>query len=155
MEEKNETKNFKIEVIYQGECMSLSGRSQLAYAVGRDDEKGVLHLSIVGNSGRGMWCKDWVSEEAVDAILGAGDGLTAKSFHALHPGKSINTGGFVLAALRDLGLLRVSGGNTRMHERVENAKFQEAVSARLCERVPTALPDSTEPKRRRKTVEVA
>ena len=34
--------------------------------------------------------------------------LTAKSFHALHPGKSINTSGFVMAAIRELGLIRAA-----------------------------------------------
>ncbi|MEI2659431.1 MAG: hypothetical protein V9G11_05240 [Bifidobacterium adolescentis] len=38
--------------------------------------------------------------------------LTAKSFHALHPGKSINTGGFVMAVLKDLGLIRANAENT-------------------------------------------
>lgn len=65
-----------------------------------------------------MWCKDWASFEAIEAIVLGAQELKAKSFHWLHPGKSINTGGFVLAALRDLGLIRPNEANTRLHEHV-------------------------------------
>ena len=88
-----------IEVIHKGECTSLSGRSTLDFAIGRHTEDGTLLLAITGNSGGGMWCKDWCSASDIqDAVLGE-SGLTAKSFHQLHAGRSINTGGFILAAL--------------------------------------------------------
>ena len=57
-------------------------------------------------------------------IVAGAQELTAKSFHCLHPGKSINTGGFVLAALRDLGLIRPGEVNTRLHEHVPGATLE-------------------------------
>lgn len=122
-----------IEVIYTGECLSLSGRSTLTYAIGRHTEDGTLHLAIIGNSGGGMWCKEWASASAIqDVVLGA-EGLTAKSFHVLHPGKSINTGGFILAALKDLGLIRANAENTRLHEHVPTTTFEQVAMARIAE----------------------
>lgn len=126
-----ETTVDPIQAIYQGECLSLSGRSTLAFAVGRHSEEGTLHLAIVSNSGSGMWCKDWASSEAIqDVVLGSTE-LTAASFHVLHPGKSINTGGFVLAALKELGLIRVNSENSRHHEHVPTTTFEQVVMSNI------------------------
>lgn len=122
-----------IEVVFQGECNSLSERSILTYAIGRHTEDGTLHLAITGNSGGGMWCNDWASASAIqDVVLGEVE-LTAKSFHQLHAGRSINTGGFVLAALKDLGLIRANEENTRLHEHVPTTTFEQVAMARIAE----------------------
>ena len=120
-----------IETIYEGECPSLSGRSTLSYTIGRHTEDETLHLRISDNSGKGMWCKDWCSASAIqDVVLGEGE-LTAKSFHVLHQGKSINNGGFILAVLKDLGLIRANEENTRLHEHVPTTTFEKVVMARM------------------------
>lgn len=122
-----------IEAIHKGECQSLSGRSVLDFAIGRHTEDGTLHLAITGNSGGGMWCKDWCSASALqDVVLGEGE-LTAKSFHQLHAGRSINTGGFILAALKELGLIRANDENTRLHEHVPGTTFEKVVSAHIAQ----------------------
>ena len=120
-----------IEVIYEGECPSLSGRSTLSYTIGRHSEDGTLHLAITGNSGTGMWCKDWCSASAIqDVVLGEGE-LTAKSFQVMYIGKSINTGGFLAAVLKDLGLIRANEENTRLHEHVPMTTFEKVAMARM------------------------
>lgn len=122
-----------IEIIFTGDCLSVSARSTLTYAIGRHAEDGTLHLAITGNSGGGMWCKDWASASAIqDVVVGEGE-LTAKSFHVLHAGRSINTGGFVLAALRDLGFIRANEENTRLHEHVPTTTFEQVAMARIGE----------------------
>lgn len=128
-----------IEPIYEGECPSVSGRSTLTYAIGRHAENGTLHLAITGNSGGGMWCKDWASASAMQRVVLGETGLTARSFHLLHPGRSINTGGFVLSAIKDLGLIRANAENTRLHEHVPTTTFEQVVMARIAgstEQVP-------------------
>lgn len=122
-----------IDVIHKGECQSLSGRSTLDFAIGRHSEDGTLRLSITGNSGGGMWCKDWCSASAIqDVVLGEGE-LTAKSFHVLHAGRSINTGGFILATLKELGLIRANDENSRLHEHVPGTTFEKVVSAHMAQ----------------------
>lgn len=120
-----------IEVIYQGECPSITGRSVLTFALGRHREDASLHLRIVSNSGGGMFCKDWVSVSAIDNLVIGADELTAKDFQTLHPGKSINTGGFVLAVCKDLGLIRANAGNTRLHEHVPTTTLEKVAMARI------------------------
>ena len=118
-----------IEVIHKGLCLSLSGRSTLEFAIGRHSENDTLHLSITDNSGGGMWCKDWASASAIQDVVLGEEGLTAKSFHCLHEGRSINTGGFVLAALKELGFLRSNAENTRLHQHVPGSTFEKVALA--------------------------
>jgi len=136
-----ETEVPPIEVMYQGSCLSVSGRSTLEFAVGRHSKDATLHLAIASNSGKGMWCKDWASAVAIQEVV-MGDGpLSAKSFLVLHPGKSINTGGFVLAALKELGLIRANAENTRHHEHVPATTFEKVVMACMGEgKEPVAKP---------------
>ena len=65
-----------------------------------------------------------------EVVLGEGE-LTAKSFQPLYLGKSINTGGFILAVLKDLGLLRANEANTRLHEGIAMTTFEQAAMARI------------------------
>ena len=119
--------------IYEGECPSLSNRSTLTYAIGRHAKDATLHLRIVRNSGGGMSCTDWAESSQIEAIVKGGPELTAKSFQALHPGKSINTGGFLMAVLKDLGLIRANAENTRLHEHVPTTTFEQIAMARIGE----------------------
>ena len=152
MSENNEAVEFApeeevvdpIEVIYRGECESLSGRSTLEFEVGRSTESGTLQVRIAANrGGGGMWCKDWASAVNVQSIVIGAEELTAKSFHVLHPGKFINTGGFILAALRELGLIRANEENTRLHEHVPGTTFEKVVSAHMAQ-AKAAKPVATE-----------
>ena len=117
-----------IECLCTAECTSVSGRSTLTYAIGRHPDQ-TLHLRIVSNSGGGMFCGDWASGDRIDALVAGGHELTSRSFHALHPGKSINTGGFVMSALRDLGLIRLNPENSRHHVHVEGMGFAQVALA--------------------------
>lgn len=122
-----------IDSLYIGECPSVSGRSTLTYVVGKHQTEKTLHLRIAGNSGKGLWCSDWASVEAIEAIVIGAQELTAKSFYSLHPGRSINTAGFVLAAVRDLGLIRPNELNTRLHGHVPMSTVEKSVMERLKE----------------------
>ena len=119
-----------IKCLCTAECTSVSGRSTLTYAIGRHPDQS-LHLRIVSNSGGGMFCGYWAAGARIDALVAGGQELTSRSFHALHPGKSINTGGFVMSALRDLGLIRLNPQNSRHHAHVEGMNFTQVALAAL------------------------
>jgi hypothetical protein len=113
-----------IETIFEGQSPSLSGRSTLTFAIGRHPD-GTLHLRIVGNSGGGMFCDEWIEAAAIDAIVIGATGLTSASFQVLKPGRSTNTAGFAMAALRSMGLIRANAENTRLHEHVPTETFEK------------------------------
>ncbi len=119
-----------IEVIHQGECPSLSGRSTLTYALGRRPG-GTLHFRLVSNDGGGMFCGDWIPGSDIDAIVIGATELTSAAFQALKPGRSTNTAGFSMAAFKSLGLIRTNAENTRLHEHVPTETFEKVVMARM------------------------
>ena len=127
-----------VDDMYHGDCPSISGRSSLTFAIGRHKETGELHLRILCNTGKGMLFDGWAPAKDIDAIVKGATELTAKSFHALHPGKSINTGGFVMAVLKDLGLLRANGENTRLHEHVPATSFEKLAMVRMGKTIEAA-----------------
>ena len=126
-----------IEVIYQGECESLSGRSTLTYAIGRHPD-GTLHLRITGNTGGGMWCDEWIEAKAIDAVVIGHTELTSRSFQVLKPRRSTNTAGFCLAAVKSLGLIRNNAENSRLHEHVPTETFEKVVLACTVQAAPKA-----------------
>ena len=79
-------------------CKSLSGRSTLGYVIEGNT------LRIVSNSGGGSFSPDPVSLAQLEGLMDANAGhLKTKHLAQLFAGKSVNTAGFVLAALRDQG----------------------------------------------------
>ena len=123
--EVTEAELSPIQAIHTGECPSLSGQSTLTYAIGRHPEDQSLHLRIVANTGGGMFCEDWSSGEAIDALVQSSTVLISRSMCELHTGRSINTGGFVMAVLKQLGLVRVNAENSRHHELVPGTTFEQ------------------------------
>lgn len=126
----------EIETIHTGECPSVSGRSTLSFAIGRHPVDGGLHLRIVSNDGGGMFYDGWASSEAIEAIVKGSTELTSKSFQVLHPGRSVNTAGFVLASLKHLGLIRANEDNSRLHEHVPTVTFEQVVMAAMGQSAP-------------------
>lgn len=135
----------KIERIYTGSCPSLTNRSTLTFAIGRNVEDQSLHLAIVGNSGAGMFCSDFAPATQIEGIVVGSLELTSTALKVLHPGKSTNTAGFILAALCDLGLVRRATENTRMHEHVPGTMFESVALAKI-----EAEQTSSKPKRKSK-----
>ena len=126
-----------IEVIYQGDCPSLSGRSNLTYVIGRHPD-GTLHLRITGNDGGGMWCNEWIPSTEIDAVVIGQTELTSRSFQVLKPGRSTNTAGFVMAAIKSLGLIKTNDENTRLQTHVITETLERVVMARLGQASPKA-----------------
>ena len=112
-----------IKPMHAGSCPSISGRSTLTFALGKHETEGTWHLRIVGTSGGGMFCDDWAPGLDIDAVVVGATALTSRSFDVLHPGRSINTAGFVLATLKHLGLIRTNAENSRHHEHVPTESF--------------------------------
>src|SRR5687768_7039354 len=113
-----------VRVLRAATCPSLSGKSTLTYELGCDDKAG-LQLRIAKNSGKGMFSAAWVPWERVGALLeGHGDKpVTSHSLWPLFKGTSVNTAGFLLAALKQEGLVRVLDGKARGYRRLDPKPF--------------------------------
>lgn len=122
-----------IEVIFTGECLSLSGRSTLTFEVGQHTEDGTFHHRISSNSGGGMFSKQWVSASILQDIFVGATELNSKSFQTAFGQTSVNTAGFCLSSLKELGLIEVDPCNARVHRHVAGMVFSKAVQARITE----------------------
>jgi len=136
-----------IQVICQGQCPSLSGRSTLTFEIGQDPEDSSLHLRISDNSGGGMWCRSWARGDDIDSLVIGQRELTSKTFNQLHEGKSINTGGFISAVLNALGLIQPAPENSRHQIHAEGSSFSSVVAAYM-ER-PQEEPEPKKPTRKK------
>ncbi|QHE86410.1 hypothetical protein [Hydrogenophaga sp. BPS33] len=93
-----------VQVLREGQCPSVSGRSVLTYHLGHIGEREHF-IRIHDNTGRGMFARDWIFAKEIDGVI-AGDGpITSSAFRELYAGRSINTGGFLMAVLLGLGVL--------------------------------------------------
>ena len=123
---KSEAKpnSAEVRVLRAATCPSLSGKSKLTYELGCDD-KAALQLRIAKNSGKGMFSAAWVPWERVGALLeGHGDKpVTSHSLWPLFKGTSVNTAGFLLAALKQEGLVRELEGKARGYRRLDPKPF--------------------------------
>ncbi len=93
-----------LRILKIGTCPSLSEASTLTYHVGCDD-KSDIYFRVFDNSSSGYFNKEWVSMESIGKALGASTAITSFSLHHIYKGKSLNNGGFLLAALKNEGLV--------------------------------------------------
>ena len=108
-------------------CPSLSGRSTLTYHVGCKND-GTLYIQIYQNSGSGVFSKEWIP--IMDPLMASGDKpLTAGMLRELFKGRSVNTCGFVIAALIHEGLLKVADESKRTYERIDPTKYKAEIQA--------------------------
>jgi hypothetical protein len=111
-------------------CGSLSGRSTLTYHIGCSEASGDIQLRLYANTAKGYFCKDWVSMALIDLLLNEAKSFSSGDVQRLFfQGKSVNSGGFVLAALRHEGLIRTSEGSLRSYERLDPSAWQEEIAA--------------------------
>jgi len=93
-----------VQVLREGQCPSVSGRSTLTYHLGHIGER-EFFIRIYENSGRGMFARDWIFAKEIEGVV-AGEGpITSSSFRELYAGRSVNTCGFLMAVLLGLGAL--------------------------------------------------
>lgn len=54
--------------------------------------------------------------------------ITSSAFKPLYEGRSVNTAGFLMAALRDLGVIGLDAENTRLHVRIPDVPLDSVFS---------------------------
>ncbi|MPM12860.1 hypothetical protein SDC9_59214 [bioreactor metagenome] len=92
----------EIRVLKSAQCPSLSERSILSYDIGSDPERHV-HMRITANTGNGQFNAAWVAYDAIEPLLMKADVLSGSALASLFRGTSVNTAGFILAALKHMG----------------------------------------------------
>lgn len=116
-------------IVRIGECASLSGRSTLTYHIGCRQSDGEIHLRLFDNSATGYFCKDWTPMASLQVLFESTDFTSGDVQHLLFEGKSINSGAFLVAALRNEGLIRTTTGTLRRYEPLDPTEWQLEILA--------------------------
>ena len=121
----------EVRVVRPAVCDSLSGKSKLNYEFGVLAEKGV-QFRIVSNSGGGMFWKDWISMDEVITVLASpevSEAISATAFKIIFAGRSINTQSFLMAALKNEGVIRPHSTRPKGYEVAEVENFRARIQA--------------------------
>jgi len=111
-----------IRILQKSTCPSLSERSTLTYQIGCNEHNDIL-FRIHGNSGTGKFNREWVpSGDMLELIYESKKPFSWKVLHPLVKGKSVNTACFLMAALKNEGLLQPLD---RLYEQKSSADFQD------------------------------
>ena len=112
--------DIAIKVLRKGSCPSLSDTGVLDYEIGSDDAK-ETYFRVVANNAGGIFSSEWVPWTDIFAVCHNCDPLTSIRLRALFRGKSVNTAGFLMAALKDAGLIERKEGRIRHYALTQKA----------------------------------
>ena len=119
---------LSMRIIKIASCPTCSGKANLTYHFGSNKDNQV-HIRIVVNSGGGFFSEEWVPLEAtLEALDKASHPITAVPFFDLFIGKSVNTPGFLLAVLKQEGLVKLLEGKVRGYEKLDSEAFMTEVN---------------------------
>ena len=143
--------NPEMHILKTATCKSTSGKSTLTYQIGALPDT-TVHIRISKNTGAGFFNDEWVAVNDIRKALAdgpEGQPLTSFLLEPLLQGRSANTPAFLMAALCQLGCLRVLKGKKRGHELLDSegfdAKMQRLVTSK-------AKPKGAASSTRKKTV---
>ena len=112
-----------------GTCETLTRKSKLTYQIGTLPD-GEVYMRIHRNTGNGFFSREWVSLQDIQktiADIPTGKPVRAIVLGDLFQGRSVNTPGFLLAALVEEKLLVPMQGRKRSHEPVSPEEFRERI----------------------------
>ncbi len=94
-----------MQTLKQDTCPGLSGKNTLTYELGQEHDQS-LWLRLVKSSGGGYLSKKWISIDAVASTLTQSPTpFTSYVLHSHFTGKSINSPSFLMAVLKNEGLV--------------------------------------------------
>jgi len=144
LELTNNNELTEIRILQETSCPSLSERTTLTYHIGCNEVNDIL-FRIHGNSGTGKFNREWFSSgDMLELIYESKKPFSWKVLHPLVEGKSVNTACFLMAALKNEGLLQPLD---RLYEQKSSADFQDRMKELIQKTVKKNRPAKTPPKR--------
>ena len=125
----------ELSIVKKGTCPTLSGKSKLSYVIGRDDKE--VFIRIASNTGGGFYSGEWVAVKDIEAAVQVTpDEVTSISLFRLFKGKSVNTPGYLLAALKHEGVVQTVKGKKRKHTYVYIGRLTDLSKASTTKKTP-------------------
>lgn len=95
-----------------------STTGQITYKVLKDSKRQAVYFTITGNDGGGLYSKEVIPLQNIQQVLSQvepGQGIRSKLLMQALVGRSSNTPGFLLLALKQEGLLAPAGDASHLH----------------------------------------
>lgn len=116
-------------IIKVASCPTSSDKATLTYHIGCTTDNDI-QFRVVANTGGGLFSPEWVSLSAIQpAFEQAPFPLTSFPLIKLYQGKSTNTPAFLMAALKNEGLVRNLEGKVRGYEIIDSKAFMSEMNA--------------------------
>ena len=119
------TKEPTKRIIKIHQCPTLSNNSTLTYHIGCD-EKEAIYFQIKTNTGGGFFNNEWIAladiQQAFDKWP-VDNPITSFAINDLFTGKSANSPAFLMAILKEEGIVATLKGKHRSHEYIEPVEF--------------------------------
>ena len=110
-------------------CLTSSGKATLNYHIGCTKDKDI-QFRLIANTGGGLFSPEWISLSAIQpAFAQAPLPLTSFPLINLYQGKSTNTPAFLMAALKNEGLVRNLEGKIRGYDILDSKAFIDEMNA--------------------------
>lgn len=126
-------------------CPTCTAKATVTYQIGCTNDQQVK-LKVVANSGGGLFSAEWIALSAIkEAFDTSPRVITSFTMMKLFKGKSINTPGFLMAALKHEGLVKNLEGKQRGYEQLDHATFLSSMNeliasdVNLADKAPTSI----------------
>lgn len=117
-------------IIKINQCPTLSNNSTLTYHIGCDDEQ-AIYFRINANTGGGFFNDEWIAltdiQQAFDEWP-VDNPITSFALNGLFKGRSANSPAFLMAVLKEEGVVMTLKGKFRSHEYQGIDDFIEGVN---------------------------
>ena len=136
-----------IRILQETTCPSLSERTTLSYQIGCNEHNDIM-FKIISNSSSGNFNHEWFfAGDMLELIYESKKPFSWKVLYPLVKGKSVNTACFLLAALKNEGLLQPLD---RLYEQKSSADFQDRVKELIQKPTKKDRPEKRPAKKKRK-----
>lgn len=117
-----------LRIIKIATCPSVSGRTTLSYHIGSRKD-GDVCFRVWQTSGKGVFSKEWICAADIHKLLAQHDSLTAPMLLPLFSvGRSVNSAGFLLAVLKNEGLLTLSADEAHQYVKADPSAFAKQMT---------------------------
>jgi len=116
-------------ILKTSSCLALSGNGMIGYELSLDNKKS-LYIRITSNTGGGYFSDESIALTDIEGILfllADDERLASTALQPLFKGKSVNTTAFLMAALRNAGLVKPIGELKRYHQCIDAKSFKALI----------------------------
>lgn len=133
-----------VRILKMGSCPSLSGKSTLTYHIGCNAESEIM-FRVTANTGGGFFSKEWVPLNAIFQAFdkkAADKPIVSLLLYPLFQGKSLNTPAFLLAVLKQEGLVSPLEDHPKHYEWLPSEAFMAEIGKLIQSKVDLKTDDA-------------